>query len=807
MERKMRTLKISLLVFILAISISAQWEWQHPLPPGNGLVSVKFVNETTGYAVGDESIVLKTTDSGNSWIRKDIGYYGYLKDIEFANENIGWILDFQYGRIFKTTDSGDSWYVIADLEDGYYWDMFFLNSNVGWIAGYENIYKTTDGGFNWAQQYWNQGYDINTLFFLNEQNGWALARDLFTNPTIILRTTDGGYWEEYPQSNIPDLQSIYFTSSSIGFAAGTDGLLSGNEGYIWKSTNGGITWSNNFTGNYFYDVNFIDAQTGYTIGIDILKTTNAGISWNNVLPNGGVSSISLIGQNYGWAVGGAGSILKTTNAGQDWIVLAQGDHYHLTSIDFANRNNGIAVSLGGKIIHTTNAGQNWELSAYIPSSGHFYSVSFPDSQNAWASGHYGVIYHSSDGGNNWTLQNSGVSIPLRSIYFINAYTGWVAGNTGTMLKTTNGGQNWFQLNTGTTGWLHTIFFLDENNGWAAGSYSTLIKTTDGGLSWQPLIVPGVQLFNSVFFLDESIGWLADGASGGAASIYKTTDGGSSWIEQLEIQSVSYNFNDIYFKNENFGWAAGSEGDIWFSTNGGDVWILTEDDIYNNLESIAHCETDELWIAGSYELILYSMDGGVPVELISFTTIANNNEVTLNWSTATETNNSGFEIQKTSPFPSPYQGEGGEAGRGWEIIGFVPGHGTTTETQHYSFTDNDVSPGKYQYKLKQIDYDGTFEYSKVVEVEIPFVNKFSLSQNYPNPFNPSTSMQYTIGSRQFVSLKVYDLLGREVATLVNEEKPAGEYEVEFDGSNFPSGIYFYQLKAGDFVQTKKMILMK
>ena len=795
----MRTLKISLLVFILSITIYAQWEWQHPIPPGNGFMSVKFVNETTGFVVGDESIVLKTTDSGNSWVRKDVGYYSYLVDVEFTNENTGWILDFYYGRIFKTTDSGDSWFVITDLEDYYYWDIFFINNNVGWVAGYENISKTTDGGFSWTQQFWNEGYDINKLFFLNDQNGWALARDLFTNPTIILRTTDGGYWEEYPQSNIPDLQSIFFTSSSNGFAAGTDGLLSGNDGYIWKTTDGGITWSNNFIGNYFYDINFVDAQNGYTIGVDILKTTNGGINWNNVLPNAGMTSISLIGQNYGWAVG-AGSILKTTNAGQDWIVLSDGDYYHLNSIDFANRNNGMAVGYGGKIIRTTNGGENWNLSTYLPSSFEFYSVSYPDSENAWTSGHYGAIYHSSDGGNNWTLQNSGVSIPLRSIYFINADTGWVAGNTGIMLKTTNGGQNWFQLNTGTTGWLNTIFFLNGNYGWAGGSYSTLIKTTDGGLSWQPLTVTGVQFFNSVFFLNESIGWLADGASGGAASIYKTTDGGTNWTEQLEIQSQSYNFNDIYFKNENNGWAVGSGGDIWFSTNGGDIWFLTEDDIYNNLESIAHCETDELWIAGSYELILYSINGGIPVELISFTATRNTKEVILNWSTATETNNSGFEILKKESGVRSQESE-------WNKIGFVPGHGTTTEPNHYSFTDNDVKSGKYRYKLKQIDYDGTFEYSQIVEVEIPFANSFSLQQNYPNPFNPTTSMQYTISSRQFVTLKVYDLLGREVATLVNEEKPAGEYEVEFNAADLPSGIYFYQLKAGEFSKTKKMILLK
>jgi hypothetical protein len=195
---------------------------------------------------------------------------------------------------------------------------------------------------------------------------------------------------------------------------------------------------------------------------------------------------------------------------------------------------------------------------------------------------------------------------------------------------------------------------------------------------------------------------------------------------------------------------------------------------------------------------------VPVELTSFTGKSNDGNVILSWSTATETNNQGFEILRST------QNDNNE----WKKIGFVSGHGTTTETQHYSFTDNDIKPDKYQYKLKQIDYDGTFEYSQIVEVEVPFVNQFSLAQNYPNPFNPITNIEFRIAGFGFVTLKVYDILGREIATLVNEEKPAGEYEVEFNAvshsgevRNLTSGIYFYKLQAGSVIETKKMILLK
>ena len=151
---------------------------------------------------------------------------------------------------------------------------------------------------------------------------------------------------------------------------------------------------------------------------------------------------------------------------------------------------------------------------------------------------------------------------------------------------------------------------------------------------------------------------------------------------------------------------------------------------------------------------------------------------------------------------------------WEIIGFVRGNGTTSETHSYSFVDRNISDGKYSYRLKQIDFDGTFSYSNEVEADLSQPQTFSLEQNYPNPFNPSTTIKYTIpnvalsgveGSR--VILKIYDVLGNEIATLVNENKPAGNYEVTFDAKNLSSGIYYCKLQAGSLSQSIKMILLK
>jgi hypothetical protein len=186
---------------------------------------------------------------------------------------------------------------------------------------------------------------------------------------------------------------------------------------------------------------------------------------------------------------------------------------------------------------------------------------------------------------------------------------------------------------------------------------------------------------------------------------------------------------------------------------------------------------------------------IPVELTSFVAAVNKSEVVLNWTTATEINNLGFEIQRSS------------ADGNFQKVGFVPGHGSTTEIQTYEYIDSKVADGNYSYRLKQIDFDGTFDYSNEVAVYIAAPLEFALNQNYPNPFNPNTVIEYSIPQSGFVILAVYNLLGEKVASLVNELKEAGRYEINFDASDLASGIYVYNLKSGSFNSVKKMLLMK
>ena len=205
---------------------------------------------------------------------------------------------------------------------------------------------------------------------------------------------------------------------------------------------------------------------------------------------------------------------------------------------------------------------------------------------------------------------------------------------------------------------------------------------------------------------------------------------------------------------------------------------------------------------------------IPVELTSFTAISNGMDVQLNWTTATETNNQGFEVQR-SPSLIPSQREGISQTTLWEDwgpIGFVEGNGTTTETNTYSYTDNNLKSGKYNYRLKQIDFDGSYEYSNVVEVNVITPVVYALEQNYPNPFNPSTTINFRLAVDSKVNLKVFDVLGQEVATLLNGNLVAGSHTVNFNASSLNSGVYMYRIEANgvdgsNFSQARKMVLTK
>jgi hypothetical protein len=221
--------------------------------------------------------------------------------------------------------------------------------------------------------------------------------------------------------------------------------------------------------------------------------------------------------------------------------------------------------------------------------------------------------------------------------------------------------------------------------------------------------------------------------------------------------------------------------------------LTNSTVYfgGNFSNVMN--TLSLYIAG----VTNPLDESLPVQLVSFNALVVKDKVELNWKTATELNNYGFNVER-----KPETGE-------WTDIGFVKGSDKSNSPRNYSFVDNSASYGNYSYRLKQLDKDGIYQYSSVVNANAGQIPKdFVLNQNYPNPFNPSTRIQFGVNINTHASLVVYNIIGREVITLFNDEVIAGQiYDVIFNGNNLLIGIYYYTLRAGNYTETKKLLLLK
>ena len=286
-------------------------------------------------------------------------------------------------------------------------------------------------------------------------------------------------------------------------------------------------------------------------------------------------------------------------------------------------------------------------------------------------------------------------------------------------------------------------------------------------------------------------------------------------------SLASDFNDFYTSsatNGNIGfWDVSATALLadWQTASGQDAMSVSKQVFFTSATDLhlAGASIGDLALAGTPVAgITTDIDGDVrnlvtpykgadessvqlPVELTSFLAEVVSGSVHLTWGTATEINNKGFEVERSN-------------GSQFVKVDFVQGRGTSTKPSTYNFVDKNLADGKYSYRLKQIDFDGTYSYSNVINVEVVTPKQFNLSQNYPNPFNPTTTINYEVAVPVNVTLKIYNMLGEEVATLINNQfREAGQYNVNFNASKLASGAYVYRLTAGNFVQTKKMILTK
>jgi photosystem II stability/assembly factor-like uncharacterized protein len=782
------------------MTISAQegWFWQNPLPQGNTINDIDFFDEYFGLAVGNTGTIIKTSDGGLNWSLKESHRPEHILEVDVVSNSIAYAIGYYF--IIKTTDGGENWFTIPDPTNFYLNDIFFIDELKGFIVGeVGHMYYTDDGGNSWINQNSGTTAELKSIHFFNENIGMALG---YTNnySDYIIRTTDGGItWINCSFSNSPFFiaEGIFLTTELKAFVISMDDLF--------YTSNGGQTWMQQQfeSSTAFASIAFYDSLNGYISGFEeIYRTSNGGNSWETFSFSLGdaiwLYGITAPNQNLIYSAGRWGRMVYSSDGGNSWEQRSSGPLSTFRDVSFYNENYGIAI--GDGIFTTSDGGNNWILSSGI---GPLYRCTRPSLNYCFAAGSYNLL-KSTDKGFTWTRHPVSDNNYFQTISFVDTLNGiasTLSGSSPKIFRTFDGGENWQHINTLGGYDLKDMCFIDSVTVYACGN--GVLKSTDGGYNWITINstytgLGGIQFLNSL-----------TGFAVGSRNVIKTTDGGQNWSLINSGLTNDVGLKQVHFIDEYNGIVAGKS--VIHTSDGGQSWEIY--DLFRDYLESASMINDSVWYTvGQYGAILKTVTGGVvPVELFLFTATANLNLVTLNWSTATEANNKGFEIYRKESGVRSQESE-------WNKIGFVPGHGTTTETQHYSFSDSEVSPSKYQYRLKQIDYDGAFEYSQTVEIEIPVANKFSLSQNYPNPFNPVTKIKFTLTpslslgervseGRVRASLKVYEILGREIATLVNEEKSAGEYEVEFNGVNLPTGIYFYQLNAGKYIETKKMLLLK
>ena len=703
---------------------------------------------------------------------------GYVQNMKMIDAN-NWYAMCDYGVMMKTTNAGTNWTtfsigyqstlypgagILQTLYSGWFFDVnnFILGSQ-----SCRGVVRSTNGGLTYdtVQVLPTGSGTIYDFHFINAQTGYFCG----TSTYKIQKTTNGGLnWTAVPFTatstlysiNAPDTNNIVVTSTS---------------GNTYYTTNAGVNWttSNVGTTNTLYDSKWINVTTGYLCGSSgcFRYTTNGGANWQGTNPptTGTMQRILVSGSTI--YVGGFDqvNIYSTTDNGTTWNTIpfaasGQFSTFNIYAMDIVG-STILAAGTYGLMNKSTNAGANWQTAsnhATVANMVDIYAASGNGRVIAMGTdiGGNDCIVYSTNGGNSWT--NSGMisTTNMSDLNMRNSNTGYVVGRFGLFWKTTNGGANWdtTRSNNGTLTpyFCNGVDFIDDNTGWITGGVAgvggntKIWKTTDGGVNWteqtQNYSGPvGVR----IEFLDANTGYTC-----GVNQVQKTTNGGTNWFYVTTGINTSSSYNGLTVVDANTVFASNSSAQIFGTTDGGANWSNLNFPLTNI--GTLFC-TD--WINANTGMV-----AGI-------------------FGTVGKTTNRGttWEISQTG---------------GYTTMGIDMVHPDTA----FAVCGNTFGGEIYKY-IKALT--GTITWNS----EIP--SEYSLSQNYPNPFNPVTKIKFTLPKESNVTLKVFDVTGQEVKTIIDGlNVRAGSVTYDFDGTQLSSGIYFYTLFAdGNRIDTKKMILVK
>jgi photosystem II stability/assembly factor-like uncharacterized protein len=665
----------------------------------------------------------------------------------------------QQGLIIHSTDQGTTWHLresgLTTNIDG----VSFPDSLHGWaVADYGYVIRTTDGGYNWQLQTQLTPYWSWKVCFVDTLHGWACGAI-----DTVYKTIDGGTtWTKYSFHHQNHGTDVIFLDTLQGF-------MTIDFSSVMKTTDGGLAWVMK-TADY-QSIDMLDSLKGWACGGGICKTTDGWetqtVQYNN---RGWVFSISIGDSLTAWAAGNVhnnAAIIQTTNGGLTWTedtTLTHDQEFY--AIDgHLQPNNVIVVGDGGAILKSTDAGTSWRVIRNVDiGETDLSDVSFWDAEHGWAVGGPGPVY-TTNGGTIWKRDTSSIVSGLSGIDAINQYYIWGSKINGRIYETTNGGITWAVKDTLQMWNLYSISFADSLWGIGAGGgfegpprnqypFRIIKTTSDGGITWLRTKTTYVQPLSGSSAIKGGKGWIC----GGGGAIFHTTDYGLTWQAQ-NSGITSQALLGVVFLDSLHGWICGTGGTTLWTTDGGNNWQAGNGGTTQELRRCAFADTLNGFAVGTNGTIIQTNDGG------------------RNWVTDT-TNIIITALNKVCALDSTHF---------WAVggLGMVLGWGEAGNT-------------------------GIEERGQGAQG--PRVQGTTLGQSYPNPTRGIATFDYETAEPEKVRVRVYNVAGQAVRTLVEGLEPAGRHIVIWDGRDEAgrkagSGTYFYQLEAGERKTTRKMVVIR
>lgn len=755
-------------------SINGIDRWEQTNGPGTGEIKSFCRSSTAIYATGSVGGVFRSSDNGQVWkaVNGGLPSRDFFPSITCTDDAL--ILATSLNGVYRSTNEGQNWISSNSGIANMTIESVGTNGNIVFAGTSIGVYRSTNNGISWAHTASFIGQNISCF---STPGSFFFAG---TKTSGVFRTTNNGdNWTAVNNGiGFLNINTIYQKGSDV--YAGTDqGIyVSTNNGANWTLSNSGMTSTIVVSISSIYD-NLLAGTFG-----GVFHSTNNGQNWSSAssdLLN--LQVYGLLSFDFNLLAGTVSGTYFSSNNGASWN---ESDH------GIANNNTRAVIALGNTIfaggvslLRSTDFGDTWSRKVNGLTSTQVYSLTKMDNR-VFAGTGIGA-YRSDDLGENW-IRVSGLPNTVRAMHFTGSAL-FAGTNVRGVYKSTNGGLNWFLSNSGMT---DTSVFALASIGTEifAGTLTGVFRSTDNGQTWDNINngLPSVQV--SALYV-----WGGTIYTGGSDGVYYSTDHGSSWTQTNSylVYSLTGHGTNLY---------AGTKEGFLRSTDYGSTWNYDNNgfDIIGAINSLFL--TDHYIFAGTLGqgVWRWQSDEVLPVELSSFTSSSEKNSVRLFWTTSYEINNSGFEVHRL------------DATKKWQKIGFVNSKGGSDIPANYSFNDDHLSSGKYEYRLKQLDYDGNYEYYKLSnEVVIGIPDKFSLSQNYPNPFNPATTIGFELPYDSKVTIELYDILGKKALSVINEQKAAGYYKVTKDFSGLSSGIYYYRIFAESerisFTDVKKLMIIK